>query len=1048
MKLIYSDDTHGAIRAVCERVKEEIKKDESYIVLVPDRFSMNMEKRLLETLNIKSSFNVEVLTFTRLAGRLLGKRVKRCLTPEGSVMLLHKVIKENKDNLTYFRRAALKPGFAREFYAALTSLRNSGVTPYELRSGAERAQKSLKGKLFDIALIYEQYLKKLGDSYIDSSTRLEALKEELDKTLYLPENFYVCGFSTFKAPEFAAIERIAEKAKSLTVALAVGVANKNSRIFPKKTLYDLKRLDKNADVSFKSYNKAPRFDFILKNLFSYEKTKPIASDGKIKLIKSPDIQSEAKAAAIRILKAVMEEGLRYKDIAVAVTDLDERAPEIQSVFERFGIPFFIDINEPLKEQAKVSFILSAIRCVTHNFSLSYVLEFVKNPLFGLEPFDFENYCLKYSIDYTRFLSPFVLGGSEAELPEIARKNLVSLLRPFMGQISSANDFKKAIDDFLSLIKPSEAKYLDELAKVDERRRAAASQIDGKIDELLDELCLVLGETELDLKELSEIFTAAVNKTDIALIPLYLDCVFVGSVYDSIFETPKILIVMGAEEGKLPLTEGGGVIINRADEETLNALGCPLYPDTRERNFISLLKITELLASPEDELILSCSATAPDGKELRPSQVYLQFLEFFEGVALNDLKKAENELILSSDDEIKAEKMSYLFATKESALYEIFEKYVSGEVDDVFAVPFISAAETVDKKHINGLDTLYKIPVYISLPEKVKARQSTSASRLERFLSCPYSHFLSYVLMLKKREESSLLSTETGTIIHAVLEKYFDPSFKSPLSGEERALSIFSEVISLERYKAMLSGEFAHRIERLKNEAVRVCLDLDALLSRSRFKPFMVEATFAKREGALAPPEVEVDGRKIAIEGKIDRIDKFGDYAVIIDYKTFKSAELDFKHIYFGKKLQLYIYLYAVEQNFNLKPAGVFYLPIYAQFVKDTGKNRYLLSGQVLDEPEILKALDSDVISPDTFLPVGAGNRKTKNMIKAEDFEALKNYALDISKRALSEISKGYIKPSPLENECDRCDFALICSYKSTYQRKTPAVDKEAFINGK
>ena len=64
-----SNTNYGAIEGVIERFKARFDEGE-HIFIVPDRFSMSMEKRLLESLNLTSSFNVEVVTFNRLAKRL------------------------------------------------------------------------------------------------------------------------------------------------------------------------------------------------------------------------------------------------------------------------------------------------------------------------------------------------------------------------------------------------------------------------------------------------------------------------------------------------------------------------------------------------------------------------------------------------------------------------------------------------------------------------------------------------------------------------------------------------------------------------------------------------------------------------------------------------------------------------------------------------------------------------------------------------------------------------------------------------------------------
>ena len=69
MDLILSNTNYGAIEGVIERFKARFDEGE-HIFIVPDRFSMSMEKRLLESLNLTSSFNVKSLPLTVLPKRL------------------------------------------------------------------------------------------------------------------------------------------------------------------------------------------------------------------------------------------------------------------------------------------------------------------------------------------------------------------------------------------------------------------------------------------------------------------------------------------------------------------------------------------------------------------------------------------------------------------------------------------------------------------------------------------------------------------------------------------------------------------------------------------------------------------------------------------------------------------------------------------------------------------------------------------------------------------------------------------------------------------
>ena len=150
MDLILSNTNYGAIEGIVERFKSRFD-DGEHIFIVPDRFSMSMEKRLLESLNLTSSFNVEVVTFNRLAKKIMGVRADRCLTPEGSVLLLEKVVMEREGNLKYFKNFASRVSFARDLYATLTELRNSAVTADDLYKSSEKMPDGMKDKIRDTA---------------------------------------------------------------------------------------------------------------------------------------------------------------------------------------------------------------------------------------------------------------------------------------------------------------------------------------------------------------------------------------------------------------------------------------------------------------------------------------------------------------------------------------------------------------------------------------------------------------------------------------------------------------------------------------------------------------------------------------------------------------------------------------------------------------------------------------------------------------------------------------------------------------------------------
>ncbi|MDE7373411.1 MAG: hypothetical protein K2N18_05045, partial [Clostridia bacterium] len=128
---------------------------ESNIIIAPDRFTASVERGIISTLELESSFGIDVMSFTRLANKLVGKDIKKCLTPEGSVMLIGKVIAERYKDFKYYGKVALTEGFASELYAALTAIRNSGISTEMLSEGIDGMPPALKAKTQDIICIYE-----------------------------------------------------------------------------------------------------------------------------------------------------------------------------------------------------------------------------------------------------------------------------------------------------------------------------------------------------------------------------------------------------------------------------------------------------------------------------------------------------------------------------------------------------------------------------------------------------------------------------------------------------------------------------------------------------------------------------------------------------------------------------------------------------------------------------------------------------------------------------------------------------------------------------
>ncbi len=250
----------------------------------------------------------------------------------------------------------------------------------------------------------------------------------------------------------------------------------------------------------------------------------------------------------------------------------------------------------------------------------------------------------------------------------------------------------------------------------------------------------------------------------------------------------------------------------------------------------------------------------------------------------------------------------------------------------------------------------------------------SEKRLNAYLTCPFSFFLSYVLGAERPDEpgQTLPAIEEGSIAHAVLALFFTEVRDRCLRGEfcsglesEALRSAFEkafESVADDREKRFgLSADAFWEVERrrvkamierfLADELDRLCKpDKEGVLYEPRFfelsfglggasSPDEIEDT----SSAIRPVAVELAGRREYVCGRIDRVDRMHkpsprpdgsrepladtpEEVAVLDYKrsTFSTA----KAVKELKDMQMPVYLLAARALLGGKgkilPARAFY----------------------------------------------------------------------------------------------------------------------------
>ena len=176
----------------------------------------------------------------------------------------------------------------------------------------------------------------------------------------------------------------------------------------------------------------------------------------------------------------------------------------------------------------------------------------------------------------------------------------------------------------------------------------------------------------------------------------------------------------------------------------------------------------------------------------------------------------------------------------------------------------------------------------------------------------------------------------------------------------------------------------------------------------------------------------LDGRKVQIDGKIDRLDigKIDDktYVRIIDYKS-RIKNLDMNKLEAGLQIQLVTYLDAVCKQDNFEPAGVLYSGLIdSKFKLKNGKKdideneikmairkNFRMNGVVLADVNVVKMMDNNLRGGTTsdIIPVGLTStegfdKRYSKILNEEDFNSMQSKVNDIIKEISKEILDGNI----------------------------------------
>ena len=391
-KIVLSNTYLSGFYNAIDKIKQQINSDpnQSIILIVPDKFSLNAEQIFMERTGLSSIFNVWLTTLSRFINKVIedSGNALPILSKNSGVMLVSQISLENSDKISTYKKIANNYSLAETMYNVINLLKSSGVKPEELKQNLDNTNLGLKVK--DIYTVYSEYEKRMKDN-IDAITRLDIFNQKVKFNEYVKSSHvYFAMFDSFTNVQYNSIANLAKNVKSLTISFCENTTQSNSYIYDNSVYQRMRSFfdDHNVNYSVEKvkHNGTEMQNYLVKNLFT---TQEISNENKlntdyIKLIECSKITEEVRYVASKIKYLVIKKGLSFNDINVAVNGLNDYSFVFKDIFNEFDLPFYIDNNRTMLEHYFTRALFKIAEFVLGQKTLNNAMCITESPIFTIE----------------------------------------------------------------------------------------------------------------------------------------------------------------------------------------------------------------------------------------------------------------------------------------------------------------------------------------------------------------------------------------------------------------------------------------------------------------------------------------------------------------------------------------------------------------------------------------------------------------------------------------------------------------------------------------
>ena len=1054
LTILYGPDRTANSMQILDMICENAQSGVSgQILIVPEQYSHETERALCARGGDTISRYAEVLSFTRLAARafsVCGGVCEEYLDENGRVLTLYLAAQQVREQLKFYAAVMTRPDFLKQLGTLMEELMTSCVSPDELQAAAARLEGRLAQKITELALLYESYLSVCKTGRGDPVTRQMRLRDLLDETEFLDGRIiFLDGFSDFTALQMQILCAILAHAKQVQISVMTSGGQQAACQTGNETEKQLRRLAARQQLPVVCQRvaahsrRAPDVQTWLDGLFFGGGGHDAPLQG-VGLVQAGSCQS-ACAYAARAVRSGVQDGLRYRDFTICMTDEAAYSLPMQTLLSRAGIPVYCASSTPVAQKPLIAALLAALQAVLR-YEQEPVLSFLKSgfsPLSEEECDTLEQYVYYWNIRGSAWEKPWQMhprGLGQPMTPEDAQtlealntlraRAVMPLqtLRLALAKAQSVGEQTRAVASFWETLGVAERLQAqqDALEASGQMQRAQeCGQLYETLISALEQMDQVLGRTSLETELFVQLFSMLLQNSKVGSIPSVCDAVQLTTLPMLRHRRSRVLLVLGADDGLLPAFSDPGGLLADPERQKLRSLGVGLAPGRETAVDREMSWVCAALSAAEQRVDLVTASA-------QPSFLYSRTSALFPAMK-----------------ELHAEDYPFLpdcAAAAGAALQQ-------PELPDWLPEAVRAEAGTLSRR--------CRFDFVPMRAEAVRALYGTtiplSASKIDRLAGCRYAFFLQYGLRAQPWKQAEFDAPLFGSFVHDVLEHVVREAqeqggFAAMTDGQISALTERCMDACMQTYLPLgesSASRESYLSSRNRQEAAAVVMDVAQELRRSQFAPAAEELKFAPG-GPLPPIVYNASFGSGLLTGQIDRVDTYEKdgktYFRIVDYKT-GHKDFDYAELLYGRNLQMLLYLFALESyqkriGSPMQPAGVLYVPGRCDMVKlepgedpaeaDTERRRQLRrKGLVLNDEQILHAMEHFDEQPQ-YLPVQyKKDGLTGDLVTPVQLAALERFVNGQVSSMIDEILSGKTAPNPIDrgpsdSACQFCDFSSAC----------------------